>query len=339
MYRLPLILFVAAAFTLPAVAQTDRVYPAGGGSAVIGKIKTISKQGVQITSSGKDRSFAVGDFDRVVFTGEPPELDRVRIALAEGNLDQASGELAKIDGSKIKDPNVTADVAFYTASIAAAAALSGNGDLAAAAGSSLNFVRANSDSYHFYETAEQLGDLAAALGNADQATRYYQSLQQAPSNELRFKSVYLTGKLALQQGDLANAKSQLQKVAGAGASTPGELRLKMLARAALAVVTAKAGDADKALADVGTLVAELTPTDTQMAAEIYNAQGASFEAAGDSIGAILAYLHTHLMFNAEASTHVEALKRLAELWGKTGQPDRAAAARGELQQRYPGLAG
>lgn len=162
-------LLAAAALALPAAAQTDRVYPSGGGSAVIGKIKTISKQGVQITAGGKDRSFAVGDFDRVVFQGEPPELDRVRISVAEGNLDQAAEELAKIDASGIKDPNVAADVAFYTAAIAARQALSGNGDLAGAAAANLNFVRGNADSFHFYETAELLGDLAAASGNAERA--------------------------------------------------------------------------------------------------------------------------------------------------------------------------
>ncbi len=47
------------------------------------------------------------------------------------------------------------------------------------------------------------------------------------------------------------------------------------------------------------LIAELNPTDIEMSARIYNAQGASYEAVGDHDGAILAYLHTHLMFSAQ----------------------------------------
>ena len=73
------------------------------------------------------------------------------------------------------------------------------------------------------------------------------------------------------------------------------------------------------------------------AARIYNAQGASYEASGDTEGAILSYLHTHLMFSNQPDAHAEALKRLVELWPQVGKPERAAAARQELQQRYPGF--
>ncbi len=84
------------------------------------------------------------------------------------------------------------------------------------------------------------------------------------------------------------------------------------------------------------LIAELNPTDVEMSARIYNAQGASYEASGDTEGAILSYLHTHLMFSTQPDAHAEALKKLIELWPKVGKPERAAAARQELQQRYPG---
>jgi hypothetical protein len=88
---------------------------------------------------------------------------------------------------------------------------------------------------------------------------------------------------------------------------------------------------------VNGMIAELNPTDIEMAARIYNAQGASYEANGDHEGAIMAYLHTHLMFSAQPDAHAEALKKLIELWPLVGKPERAAEARQELQQRYPGL--
>ena len=85
------------------------------------------------------------------------------------------------------------------------------------------------------------------------------------------------------------------------------------------------------------LIADLNPTDVEMAARIYNAQGAGYEASGDTEGAILAYLHTHLMFSLQPDAHAQALQRLAELWPQVGKPERAAEARQELQQRYPGF--
>ena len=99
----------------------------------------------------------------------------------------------------------------------------------------------------------------------------------------------------------------------------------------------KAGDADKGLKQVGELVSQLNPTDVEMNARIYNAQGHCFEAAGDIEGAILAYLHTHLMFSGASDAHAEALTQLVELWPKVGRTERAAEARQELQQRYPGF--
>jgi hypothetical protein len=60
------------------------------------------------------------------------------------------------------------------------------------------------------------------------------------------------------------------------------------------------------------------------------------EALNDREGAVLAYLHTHLMFSGQADAHAEALLRLVELWPQVGHPERAAQARQELQQRYPG---
>ena len=88
---------------------------------------------------------------------------------------------------------------------------------------------------------------------------------------------------------------------------------------------------------VDTLIAELNPTDVEMSARIYNAQGASYEASGDNEGAILAYLHTHLMFSTQPDAHAEALSKLVALWPKVGKPERAAEARQELNQRYPGF--
>ena len=81
----------------------------------------------------------------------------------------------------------------------------------------------------------------------------------------------------------------------------------------------------------------MNPADVEIAARIYNARGASCEARDDTEGAILAYLHTHLMFSSQPDAHAEALKRLVELWPQVGKPERATQARQELQNSYPGF--
>ncbi len=41
----------------------------------------------------------------------------------------------------------------------------------------------------------------------------------------------------------------------------------------------------------------------------------------DREGAILAYLHTHLMFSSQPDAHAESLVRLVELWPKSANPN------------------
>jgi len=321
-----------------ASAQTDRLYP-NDGDVVLGKISSVSKNGIVITAKGKDQQFAAGTIRKVLFQGDPPGLTKGRESALDNQFEQALEELKTVDMADLTRPEMKADAQFYIVLSQGNLALSGKGDLASASTAAMGFASKNGDSWHFFEIAKLLGDLAAAIGNHEQALRFYGSLRSAPSMEMKIESVYQTGMVKLAQGDLPGAKTELEKVAGLNAKSAEQLRLKTLAKAGVAVVTAKQGQGDAALTMVKELIAQLNPTDTETAAKIYNAQGASYEAMGDDEGAILAYLHTQLMFSTHSDSHVESLKRLAELWNKVGKPDRAAAVRGELHQRYPGLSG
>ncbi|EMI55245.1 tetratricopeptide repeat protein [Rhodopirellula sallentina] len=319
-------------------AQTDRVYP-NDGDAVIGKVKDITKNEVVITAGGKDQNISSSDIRRILFQGDPAELTRARELIMDGQYDQAFDELKQLDISKLPRQFIKADAQFYLALSQGQMALSGQGDLNKSTADAIEFAKNNSNSWHFYPAMKLLGDLAKALGNYEKAAQFYGYLRSAPSRNLQIESVYLGGMVKLAQDDLSGASSDLGKVAGIKPNSPEESRLQTLAKAALAVVAAKQGNGKEAIEMVNKLIEKLNPTDTQTAATIYNAQGESFAALGDDEGALLAYLHTQLMYSMHAAEHSEALKKLVELWNKVGKPDRAAQARGELQQRYPGLAG
>ncbi|PHQ37199.1 tetratricopeptide repeat protein [Rhodopirellula bahusiensis] len=322
----------------PVWAQTDRLYPSGS-DVVLGKIKSISKNGIVMTVSGKDQTFNAGAIEKVLFQGDPSELTQGREFALDNQFDQAIAELKSVDTGKLNREPQKVDFAYYVMYCQARQALSGNGDLRASATAALNFIKQNTDSFHFYDTAKLLGDLAVELGSYDQASKYYGSLRNAPSAETKIESLYLNALVKLAQNNDADAASDLQKIVNIGVQSPEGARLQTLAKAALAIATAKQGKGQEALDMVNELIAKLNPIDTETAAEIYNAQGASYAAMGDNEGALLAYLHTQLMFSTHPGPHSEALKQLADLWTKVGKPDRAAEARSELQQRYPGLSG
>ncbi len=317
-----------------AYAQNDRVFPLSG-NPVNGKIVEMTPNGVSVEAGSRKQSFAVDEIAKIMYEGDPAPLTQGREFALDGQWEQALDELKKVNMDTLKRDVVKTDAAFYLALSESKLALAGRGSTAEAVGKMMAVVRADAQNIHFYDAARTLGDLAVSLGKYDQALKFYGSLANATSADLKIEAVYLTGVSKLRQNQAAEAQVDFDKVLSAKPGSTKASRLQTMARAGKAVSLAKQGKGDEAMKLVDTLVTELNPADTEIAAAIYNAQGASCEATGDTLGAVLAYLHTHLMFSGQAAAHAEALTRLVELWPKLGKPDRAAEARAELQQRYP----
>lgn len=324
--------------TNSALAQLDRLYRKGSDTPVSGTVTEATKNGVKLKTGANVKDYLGGDIRKILFQGDPAELTKGREFALDGQYQQALQDLKAIDVSKLPREVMKADVQFYILWCESKLALEGRGDKNAAVAAALAFVtKDHKDSWHFFDVAKLLGDLALALNNHAKALTYYGSLGRAPSAETKIESVYLTGLVHLAQNDSDAAQSDFDKVIGVAVNNVTTARLQTLAKAGKAVSLARAGKGDEGLKLVDSLIAELNPTDVEMAARIYNAQGASYEANEDREGAILAYLHTHLMFSSQPDAHAESLLRLVELWPQVGKPERAAEARQELQQRYPGI--
>lgn len=319
-----------------ATAQVDRVFDKAGDN-VSGTVVSVSKDAVELKKGNSTQTFPSTDVLKILFQGDPPDLVQAREFSVDGQHEQALAELKKVNAGEIDRELVAADYAFYTVLSQGKIALAGKGDKKAAASRAIQFVSKYRDSWHFYETAKLLGDLALALNNHANALKFYSSLASAPSPDTKIESVYLTGLVQLKKGDLDQAMTEFDKVISLSPQTPAAVRLQTLSKAGKAVALARKGNSEEGMNLVNGLIENLNPTDTELAARIYNAQGASYEAGGDQEGAILAYLHTHLMFATQPDAHAEALQKLAELWPQVGKPERAAEARQELQQRYPGF--
>ncbi|NND97454.1 MAG: tetratricopeptide repeat protein [Pirellulaceae bacterium] len=334
------VLLAAACWLLPApiaTAQNDQVFTTGATKSQRGTLGTVTKDGIQIKLGDNTKTIAAGEIDKILYTGDPSELTKGREFAVDGQYEQALEELEKIDVATVKRDVAKADVDYYIMMCKAKQALAGQGDKTEAVKLAMGFTRNHPNSWHFYSVAKLLGDLALAMNNPDQALRFYASLRAAPTTETKIESVYLSAITQLAKGDAATALGEFEKIIGLKAATPGALRLQTLAKAGKAVALARSEKAAEGLKLVNTLIADLNPTDVEMAARIYNAQGASYEASGDVEGAIMAYLHTHLMFSTQPDAHAEALSKLVTLWPKVGKPERAAEARQELQNRYPGF--
>ena len=332
-FLIPLI-FVSMIST--ASAQLDRVYDKAEDN-VSGTIVTVSKDGVVLKRGDNTQEFQAGQILKILFEGDPPALTKGREFALDGQYDQALSELKTISLDGLPRDVNKADTAFYLAYCEAKLALAGKGAKDDAVRKLLAFASTYQQSWHFYEAARLLGDLSLALNNADKALTYYKSLMSAPSANTKIESVYLQGLVNLKKQQSDAATAEFEKVIGLKAQSSEVVRLQVLAKAGKALALAQSKKGEESLGITNELIGDLNPTDVEMAARTYNAQGAGFEASGDIEGAILAYLHTHLMFSLQPDAHAEALQRLVELWPQVGKPERAAEARQELQQRYPGF--
>ncbi len=318
-----------------ASAQSDRLYDKSGKN-VSGAVTQTSAKGVQVKRSDGVQNFLSADIEKILYEGDPSSLTKAREFALDDQWEQTLDELKKVDVKTIKRDVIEADYAYYNVLAQSKMALGGRGPKDAAATAVLGFIGKYRDSWHLFDAAKVLGDLALALDKPAEALKYYKLLDSSASADTKIESVYLQGMVSLKQGENDEAISLFDKIINIKAQTPQTVRTQALAKAGKALALAKSGRADEGLKLVDSLIAELNSNDSEMAARIYNAQGASYEATGDVEGAVLAYLHTHLMFSRLPDAHVEALLKLVELWPKIGKPDRAAEARQELQQRYPG---
>ncbi len=321
-----------------AQGQVDRVYKLGSTTADAGTVVNVTKNGIELQAGTKNVVINENEIRKIAFQGDPAGLTRARELALDGQFDQALEELKAVDFAGLSRDLIKADAEYFRLLSRAKLALAGQGDRKAAIAEAMAFARAHSNSYHFFSVAKLLGDLHLATRSHEQAVQFYGYLSKAPSAESKIAARYLTGVAQLDQGDTAAAEKSFSDVVAVEVNSTDALRLKTLAKAGQAVAMAKNGKGKEGLAMAEQLIGELNPTDIEMCAKIYNAQGASFEAAGDLEGAILSYLHTHLMFSGQPDAHAHALNRLVELWPKVGRTERAAEARQELRDRYPGFA-
>ncbi len=318
-----------------AVAQDrDRVFPTKG-AAVTGKIVERSRDKVVIEVRGTNQNFPTNEIQRVLFDGEPQSFSRTKDLVAQGQIDQAVEEFKKIDAGSLKSDDMKMEYQFYRGYLASSMALRGKGDPANALKLLTAWVKDDSQSHHFYDAAEAMGDLALATGTADQAAKYYGGLANAPFPELKAKGSFLQGRALMSQKQNAEAKAKFNAVLEAKLSDPLSLKYQKLARIGVIRCDAQEGKGDQAIAELEKMVDGGDSTDSELYAELFNTLGALFEAAGRNDEALLSYLKTDLLYGMQSDSHAEALYRLSQLWPKTGDAGKGADAKQRLAKLYP----
>ncbi len=332
--RNTLLTLIVFGFASPLFAQTDQIV-SHSKDITRGEIKKISRDEVEIDERGTVKKIPRSQIQTINFASEPRELRAGRDAAMGDKYDEALENLAKVKAEDISRNELKQELAFYTAYSKAKLSLAGS-DRAAAEKELLEFVTANGESFHFYEAAELLGELAYAGGSYENAVKRYAALAKSSAPDVQMRGGYWEGKSLLAKGDAAGALTKFELVIAMPHNEPSAASVKALCEIGKARCLVETGKAPEGIAIAQGIIDRNDPKDRVLFGEAYNALGLGQLKAEQKKSAVIAFLHVDLLFPSEPQTHAEALYHLEKLWTEQGKVDRAQECRNTLKEQYGG---
>jgi len=181
-----------------------------------------------------------------------------------------------------------------------------------------------------------MGDLLMAADKYAAAQRQYAELAKTPWPDYKLRAGVLLGRTLAAQGKHDQAIRQFDDVLASREDDAAANEQKLSATLGKAVSLAETNQLDNAVSLVEQMIADTDPEQKELQARAYNALGDSYQRAGRTKDALLAYLHVDVLYSSVPDAHAEALSHLATLWNQVGQAERARAARQTLEQQYRG---
>lgn len=300
---------------------------------VSGRITQMTKTEVVIETTGGARTIPVNQIQSISWDGEPATLKNVRMAMQVSQYEDVIAALDRIKMDTITRAEIRQDIEFYRAAAAAYLALRGTGSIDEAGKLVANFALNNPNNYHYWEATKLVADLLVAKGAADKAVEYYGQLAQAPWPEFKAQAGTAVGWAYLGSGKVDEADKAFSDVIGLQIS--GDDTAKVLATIGKARCLAEKGQTEQAVAMIQEVLKRPDLTENaEVMGRAYVALGLAYRKAGDTKRAIMAFLHTDLIYFRHSESHIEALKNLIDLWPQAGHPERAAEAAEVLKKQY-----
>ena len=102
----------------------------------------------------------------------------------------------------------------------------------------------------------------------------------------------------------------------------------------MAAALAGTGKLDQGIQIVNDVIVTADKDDYALHARAYNTLGAAYQAAQKPKDALMAYLHTDVLYFQDPEFHAEALANLVQLWSSVHKPQRSKEAEGRLKNQY-----
>lgn len=325
--------FLVVAVTFPALIVSAADVVQQGNQVVAGKITQMTRTEVVIETTSGPRTIPVNQIQSISWDGEPATLKNIRMAMQVSQYEDVITALERIKLDTVTRPEIRQDIEFYRAAATAYLALRGTGSIDEAGKLVADFALNYPNNYHVWEATRLVADLLVAKGTVDKAVEYYASLSQAPWPEYKAQAQTAIGWAYLGAGKIDEAEKAFDEVLViqlSGDDTP-----KVLATTGKARCLAEKGQTEQAVALIQDLLKRPDLTENaEVMGRAYVTLGLAYRKANDAKRAIIAFLHTDLIYFRHSPSHIEALQNLLELWPQVGHPERAAEVAEVLKKQY-----
>ena len=304
------------------------------GPTVKGRVVKQNAVEVTVEQGATTKTVPVNQIEAIYYDNEPTLLNTVRTAIAAGRYEDALEALQRIDPDGITRLEIKRDLEFYKALATARMALAGGGDPKEARKLMESFGKTASDSYHYLEACEVVGDLLVSQGEFAAAEAYYAPLAKAPWPDYKMRAGVALGRAQLADGKVADAMKSFQAVSKMDAAGARADRQRLEASLGQARCLIHQKQHDEAVRLAEDVVNKADPEQAPLLAPAYNVLGAAHREAGRPEEALLAFLHVDVLYSYSPADHLVALENLHQLWTQLQKPERAAQAAETLRERY-----
>lgn len=304
-----------------------------------GKIRKITTTGIVISDDGKDREIPANRIVWTQFEKEPINLTTARTLVQTSRYDEAIAKLNDIPaGERSASPLIVADLDYLAASASAMNALArkNHDDLVAAGRLLRQFTKQHSESWHVTRANELIGEILLALDKPGSAKEFFNLLAAMPWPDVKLKALRASAGISLLEKNYDESlKTYREVIAFSGEDSSLVRQEKLLAEIGQCRVLIAQGKHDEAITSLQKLINGTPVTESdEVMARLYNALGEASVASGRVKQAILAYLHTDLLYSTARVEHVAALRALYRLWKQDFREDRAAETLKILRNEY-----
>jgi tetratricopeptide (TPR) repeat protein len=330
-------LAIVAALALATAARADDVVLAPGSNVkqavkdvVRGKVQSESVAEVVVRVGQNTVTVPANLVVSIRYDGQPASLTLADSYESNGQLDKAAEQYNKAVADAASRPLIEEAARFKQAEVTADLALADPARSAEAVGLLDAFLRAYPKGRHAPAAHETLARLRLQKGDypgAEQAIAALANIPQAAD-----RAAVLRARVLAKKGDHARAVEELDRLI---ASSPEGSPRRREARLAKAESLAGLKKFEEAETDVRAVIKTLPAEDAASESVAYNTLGDCLRAAGRPKDALIAYLHTDLLYSKNREQHPRALAQIAQLWRELKRDDRADEVVQRLRQDYP----